>query len=195
MFPDKEPSEVYALVLIDEIDAHMHPDWQQKLVGQLSTIFPQVQFIATTHSPLVVSGRPVDQVFRFVRDGRGKIVRVSLDDDTTLGRADQILTSDLFGLPTTLDTTTTTKVDRFYELRGMTARSAEEEAEFQSLEQRLRFEIPMPQSQMASRRAHELIRLMLMEEAGVVYPDIQDMLLEKAEQLLKEASKNGGELA
>ena len=44
------------LVLIDEIDLHLHPNWQRKVVGKLQTIFPNVQFVVTTHSPLVLSG-------------------------------------------------------------------------------------------------------------------------------------------
>ena len=42
------------VVLIDEIDLHVHPRWQQKILGDLTSIFPQLQFIATTHSPSVV---------------------------------------------------------------------------------------------------------------------------------------------
>jgi len=44
------------LVLIDEIDAHLHPAWQQKVMGMLTTTFPNVQFIVSAHSPLIVAG-------------------------------------------------------------------------------------------------------------------------------------------
>lgn len=43
------------IVLIDEIDMHLHPKWQRSLVRQLSTTFPNCQFVLTTHSPLVIS--------------------------------------------------------------------------------------------------------------------------------------------
>ncbi|WP_028524068.1 AAA family ATPase [Runella limosa] len=43
-----------AVVLVDEIDLHLHPDWQRKIIKHLSTIFPNTQFIVTAHSPLVV---------------------------------------------------------------------------------------------------------------------------------------------
>jgi predicted ATP-binding protein involved in virulence len=42
------------IVLIDEVDLHLHPKWQQKVVGKLQHIFPEVQFVMTTHSPFVV---------------------------------------------------------------------------------------------------------------------------------------------
>ncbi|MCR9134147.1 MAG: TIR domain-containing protein [bacterium] len=44
------------IVLIDEVDAHLHPIWQQKIVGILRNSFPNIQFLLTAHSPLVVSG-------------------------------------------------------------------------------------------------------------------------------------------
>lgn len=44
------------IVLIDEIELHMHPAWQQKIVAILRDAFPNIQFIITTHSPLVLGG-------------------------------------------------------------------------------------------------------------------------------------------
>ena len=47
-------SEGEAVILIDEIDLHLHPQWQRKIVGDLIRTFPNCQFIATTHSPQVI---------------------------------------------------------------------------------------------------------------------------------------------
>lgn len=44
------------IVLIDEIDVHLHPKWQQKVVTKLRKVFPNVQFVVTTHSPEVLKG-------------------------------------------------------------------------------------------------------------------------------------------
>lgn len=44
-----------AIVLIDELDLHLHPKWQRTIVGQLTRTFPNCQFIATTHSPQIIS--------------------------------------------------------------------------------------------------------------------------------------------
>lgn len=55
LYPDAEnPLEGQATVLIDEIDLHLHPKWQREVTAYLSKSFPNVQFIATTHSPLVI---------------------------------------------------------------------------------------------------------------------------------------------
>ena len=47
--------ETPGVVLIDEIDMHLHPKWQWKIIEALKQTFPKVQFIATTHSPIVIS--------------------------------------------------------------------------------------------------------------------------------------------
>ena len=55
LYPDAEnPLLEEAVVLVDEIDLHLHPKWQRDLVPTLSKIFPNVQFIVTTHSPHVL---------------------------------------------------------------------------------------------------------------------------------------------
>lgn len=52
---DRVLSETTGIVLIDEIDLHLHPQWQQRIIGDLRTIFPKVQFIVSTHAPLVIN--------------------------------------------------------------------------------------------------------------------------------------------
>ncbi|BAU10232.1 hypothetical protein LEP3755_07130 [Leptolyngbya sp. NIES-3755] len=57
--PDLEdPLQGKAVVLIDELDLHLHPKWQRTIVQKLTTTFPNCQFIATTHSPLIISEVP-----------------------------------------------------------------------------------------------------------------------------------------
>ncbi len=54
----KNPLEGEGVVLIDEVDLHLHPKWQQNLIDKLTKTFPNVQFILTTHSPHIVSDNP-----------------------------------------------------------------------------------------------------------------------------------------
>lgn len=51
----ERPLEGAGIVLIDEIDLHLHPDWQQKVINNLQTTFPNIQFILSTHSPQVAT--------------------------------------------------------------------------------------------------------------------------------------------
>jgi energy-coupling factor transporter ATP-binding protein EcfA2 len=102
----EDPLGRYALALIDEIDAHMHPAWQRTITSELSTIFGNVQFIATTHSPLVVGGMRTEQVYRLRRDDDGAVVvERPQQSPQGLGVAG-LLTSDLFELDSQLDVPT-----------------------------------------------------------------------------------------
>jgi len=56
LFQIKNPLEGQALVGIDEVDLHLHPRWQRKVAAQLIDLFPNTQFVLTTHSPIVVQG-------------------------------------------------------------------------------------------------------------------------------------------
>ena len=52
----KHLTDIHGIVLIDEIEQHLHPRWQRNIMQLLTQSFPNVQFLATTHSPLVASG-------------------------------------------------------------------------------------------------------------------------------------------
>ena len=54
--------ETNGLVLIDELDLHLHPSWQKAIVHELTTSFPKIQFVATTHSPFIVQSLGKDQI-------------------------------------------------------------------------------------------------------------------------------------
>ena len=97
-YPDSpNPLAEPAIVLIDEIDLHLHPRWQRNLMHFLSETFPNTQFIASAHSPLIVQAATDANVVLLRREGD----HVVIDNDvkTVQGwRVDQVLTSDLFGL-------------------------------------------------------------------------------------------------
>ncbi len=101
-----------AIVLVDEIDAHMHPAWQQTLIKRLSEAFPNVQFVVTSHSPLLVGGLEPEQVYRFAREsGTGVVISQPSYPLKGLGAAG-LLTSGLFGLRSHLDPSTEQALDR-----------------------------------------------------------------------------------
>ena len=52
----QNPLEGKGIVLIDEIELHMHPSWQRKVLTTLKSVFPNIQFIITTHSPQILGG-------------------------------------------------------------------------------------------------------------------------------------------
>ncbi|MDD1626069.1 MAG: AAA family ATPase [Methylococcaceae bacterium] len=54
----ENPLDGSGIVLIDEVDMHLHPNWQRAIIGNLNRTFPNCQFILTTHSPIVISESP-----------------------------------------------------------------------------------------------------------------------------------------
>ncbi len=101
-YPDsRHPLAESAIVLIDEIDLHLHPSWQRNLRQHLLRHFPGIQFIGTTHSPVMAqetlaAGGNIALVHS--RDGHGLISNQPLPPSEW--RFDQILTSELFGFGT-----------------------------------------------------------------------------------------------
>jgi len=102
-YPESEnPLAEPAVCLVDEIDLHLHPKWQRKIIDFLSERFPNTQFIVTAHSPLVVQAAEDANVVLLkrveVEDG-DDYVEIHNDMEPVGGlRVDQILTSDLYGL-------------------------------------------------------------------------------------------------
>ena len=68
------------VVLIDEVDLHLHPKWQQNLIDKLTKTFPNVQFILTTHSPHIVSDNP-DVLVYILDNGELRQYRNSYGED------------------------------------------------------------------------------------------------------------------
>ena len=61
-FPDIFVKDFNGVVLIDEIELHLHPEWQGKICNALTTLFPNIQFIISTHSPHVVQTAEANEV-------------------------------------------------------------------------------------------------------------------------------------
>jgi WD40 repeat protein len=181
---DPLPTDSYALVLIDELDAHMHPRWQQVLVPRLKKIFPNVQFIACTHSPLIAGGLDKKEVARF-SIVNGVIAQVDFDPDMTLGRTDQILTGELFNLSTTLDCTTQTVMAEYQTLLGKSVRSSEEEKRFVDLGNALEERIPPSPSIPVERRARELLEALDSPDFQAIHAYVPAEVRERMARLSK----------
>jgi hypothetical protein len=116
----KEPGMTWeraarCVVLVDELDLHLHPRWQTEVVSRLRDAFPQTTFVVTTHNPLTLHGtRPGEvHVLRRTDDGNVEILQRDLPLGVT---ADQVLTGDWFGLPSTLDLDTQALIARHTEM-------------------------------------------------------------------------------
>jgi len=93
-----DPLSGPAVCLVDEIDLHLHPRWQRDLITRLTALFPNTQFIATAHSPLVVQAAPDANIVVLKRQGDSVIID-NAPRSVRKWRVDQILTSELFDIP------------------------------------------------------------------------------------------------
>jgi predicted ATP-binding protein involved in virulence len=91
------------IVLIDELDAHLHPRWNIEIVRRLRKAFPKIQFIATSHNPLTLRGLLKNEVAVMFEDNDDKETLLIQDLPSQKGmRIEDILTSKFFGLYDTI---------------------------------------------------------------------------------------------
>jgi predicted ATP-binding protein involved in virulence len=70
------------VVLIDELDVHLHPKWQRRVTGDLKKVFPKIQFLTTTHSPQVIGGVEPSEIIRLLPNGSHEVPAQSFGMDT-----------------------------------------------------------------------------------------------------------------
>jgi AAA domain, putative AbiEii toxin, Type IV TA system len=69
-----DSADIEGCVLIDEIDLRLHPTWQVRLIPALKKVFPRLQFIATTHSPMMLPALSAEEVYILTQDDQGSVV-------------------------------------------------------------------------------------------------------------------------
>ena len=111
-------------MLIDELGAHLHPRWRMRIVPSLRQVFPRVQFLTSTHDPLCLRGLGDGEVVVVKRDPDGEVVAVT-DLPSVAGlRVDQLLTSEHFGLNSTIDPELDSLFAEYYLLKAKPHRTA-----------------------------------------------------------------------
>lgn len=120
-YPDsKNPLAEPVIILIDEIDLHLHPKWQRTVIDKLSHHFRAAQFIATSHSPLIVQAAQDKGANIVVCRKEGDHVVIDNNPDEVKGwRVDQILVSDLFETESSRSVETQQKVDEYIAKKGL----------------------------------------------------------------------------
>ena len=125
-----------AILLIDEIENHLHPTWQRRVIPALLKHFPGLQIFATTHSPFVVAGLKAGQVHLLNRDENGVVTATTNTEDIIGWTADEILRT-WMGVDEPTDLTTINRANRLRELREKESLSPEEESELQALRRQI----------------------------------------------------------
>lgn len=115
------------IVLIDELGNHFHPAWRLRCVSAMRTAFPQVQFIYSTHEPLCLRGLHDGEVAVLMRDQRRQIYLLEELPAVDRLRVDQLLSSEHFGLRSTVDPAMELRIKEYETLIAKGLRSEEEE--------------------------------------------------------------------
>ena len=153
-------SDITGVVLVDELEQHLHPQWQRNVVRSLQTAFPKIQFIASTHSPLVARavGKPErrgrDRLYHLsFTEGEPRAVQAEQVDMAYGQTVDQILASQVFEWLIDEAPYVEALLRRASELLvAGDSRSPDEEAEYNTLRAGLT-DILLPEGQTAIERS------------------------------------------
>lgn len=101
------------IVLIDELGNQLHPRWQMRIVKQLREVFPNINFIVSTHHPLCLRGAEREEILLLKNIDNQVVSSGELPDPSAL-RVDQILASESFGLNSLIDPEIEAAFNRYY---------------------------------------------------------------------------------
>jgi hypothetical protein len=129
-----EVGDVRGIVLIDEIDQHLHPSMQAKILPLLAKVLPKVQIFATTHSPLVALGACPEELVVLRREGAKVVAEDNVPDFTGYSAEDMLVDERLFD-STVYAPEMNEKLSRYKQLAAITSerRSPEERQELRDL--------------------------------------------------------------
>ena len=131
-----------AILLIDEIENHLHPTWQRRVIPALLKYFPGLQIFATTHSPFVVAGLKAGQVHILQRDADSGVITASTNTEDIVGwTMDEILRA-FMGVADPTDDATAEAAQELRHLRNAgPAADAQDEERRQTRMQHLRRQV------------------------------------------------------
>ena len=124
------------VVLLDEIELHLHPVWQRRIIGQLRIFFPNIQFVFSTHSPTIIQGAAEDaviyRIYRNPKTGKTSSSEAYFKKNLDHMMLNSLATSPLFGLDDARISSKTESVDTSDSyLQSRIAKKIEEELQIQ----------------------------------------------------------------
>lgn len=133
----KAPEIAEGLVLIDELGAHLHPRWRMRIVKSLRAAFPRLQFLVSTHDPLCLRGLNEGEV-TVMRLKPDRTAETVIDLPPVQGlRVDQLLTSEHFGMNSTIDPDIEALFNEYYKLLAARSLTGEEKKRLEELKSEL----------------------------------------------------------
>ena len=158
------------IFILDEIEQHLHPKWQKEIVKILSTQFPDVQFICSTHTPICALGLSdlecESRLFKVAHvNNHSDIEGFDLKKQFKGYRADQILTSDVFGLESARSVSMQGKLEEYRKiyLKEENKRDCGEKRRLREIEKELKY-LPMWDDEEDKKRTDRLMELFERQE-------------------------------
>ena len=128
------------IAIIDEIEAHLHPTWQRRIIPALTRNFPSLQIFCSTHSPLMLAGLGEGQIQLLRRDDGGKVT-VSVNESDIAGwTVDEVLRQ-YMDVRNPTDMGTADRANRYQELEDKEVLSEAEDEELAQLRQAVRADL------------------------------------------------------
>lgn len=128
------------VLIIDEIDAHLHPSWQRRIIPALTKHFQNLQIFCSTHSPLMLAGLKAGQVQLLERADDGKVTVSRNERDIVAWSADEILRGFL-DVPSPTDLETALNIERLQGLRRIYRPTEEQARELEHLRETVRSDL------------------------------------------------------
>ena len=125
------------ILIVDEIDAHLHPSWQRRIIPALTGHFPNLQIFCSTHSPLMLAGLKAGQVQLLDRGEDGRVTVSRNERDIVAWSADEILRGFL-DVPSPTDLKTVQHIERLQHLQQIDSPTNEEAREMERLQETVR---------------------------------------------------------
>ncbi len=119
----RNPLSGYGIVLIDEVDLHLHPQWQAQVLPRLQATFPNIQFFVTTHSPFVITNLDVQRDGQFVVMDNGSLWK---PERNTYGQLIPEILQEYFGVRSLRSEEVQLHVDRIWQLLAIHDYQSEE---------------------------------------------------------------------
>ena len=158
-------SDKPGVLIIDEIDAHLHPSWQRRIIPTLTERFPKLQIFCSTHSPLMLAGLKAGQVQLLRRDEDGRVTVSRNERDLAGWTADEILRHFL-DVRAPSDLGSANRLKRLTELRMKTDLSDEEIEEMERLSESVRDNLLKGPAQAQIERFAEMMKKFRAEDTA-----------------------------
>ena len=167
---DFSSKNISGILIIDELEQHLHPRWQREIVKILSDQFPKVQFICSTHTPICALGLSdlecESRLFKVAHvNNHSEVEEFDLREEFKGYRTDQILTSNIFDLESTRSVSAQDKLKEYRKiyLKEEDKRNSKERQRLRKIEEELKY-LPMWDDEEDKRRTDRLMELFERQE-------------------------------